>query len=57
MGRTAWLDPAELLLTDLGDLRACAPLGRHVQSGYTGLAMGPFSSNIYLAIDGFEPSV
>jgi hypothetical protein len=40
-----WLEPDNLILTGIGDLRTLTPDG---QVGYTGLPLGPFSSNIYL---------
>jgi hypothetical protein len=40
-----WLDPGNLILTSLGDLRRLSPAAR---AGYTGLPLGPFSSNLFL---------
>jgi len=45
--KTEWLDPSQLTLMSLADLRRLHPQGR---VGYTGLRMGPFSSNMYLHI-------
>ena len=49
-GKDEWSDPANLLLmtrTRLFEL--AAPVGRAARVGYTGLRLGPFSSNLYLA--------
>ncbi len=44
-----WLDPANLILTGIDDLRKLSPTAR---LGYTGLKLGPFSSNLFLhAVD------
>ena len=40
-----WLEPQNLILTGIADLKALNPDG---QVGYTGLALGPFSSNMYI---------
>jgi hypothetical protein len=40
-----WLDPANLILTGIDDMKALTPAGR---VGYTGLPLGPFSSNMYI---------
>jgi hypothetical protein len=45
--KTAWLDPANLILMDRRSLAALAPDGR---TGMTGLPLGPFSSNLYLLV-------
>ncbi len=45
LGKDEWLDPANLILTSLGDLRRLSPSAR---VGYTGLQLGPFSSNLFL---------
>ncbi|MDR3509945.1 MAG: methyltransferase domain-containing protein [Caulobacteraceae bacterium] len=50
-GRAHWLDPNELILTDIGDLRRAAPPTRRSRTGYTGLPLGPLSSNLYLILD------
>jgi hypothetical protein len=44
-GKSYWLDPANLTLISKGDLQRLAPEG---QVGYTGIMMGPFSSNLFL---------
>jgi hypothetical protein len=45
LGKDEWLDPENLILTGIDDLRRLNPAGR---VGYTGLALGPFSSNMYI---------
>ena len=50
--KALWLDPAELILTGPADLRAAAPKARKASFGYTGLKLGPFSSNIYMVLRG-----
>lgn len=50
LGKAKWLDPANLVLIDRARLAAAAPAGRPYVIGYTGLRLGPFSSNLYLAI-------
>lgn len=42
-----WLEPENLILVDRGSLAALHPAGR---TGYTGIMLGPFSSNLYLHI-------
>jgi hypothetical protein len=50
-GQSQWAREANLILMTRGRLRRiAAPTGRSVQIGYTGLRLGPFSSNLYLAI-------
>ncbi len=50
-GRARWADPRELILMSRGRLRALVPAGWRARIGTTGLALGPFSSNLYLALD------
>ena len=50
LGKTEWLDPANLILMRRGALTRLAPAGRKTETGYTGLRLGPFSSNLYLSI-------
>jgi hypothetical protein len=45
LGKGEWLAPENLILTGIDDLRRLNPAGR---VGYTGLALGPFSSNMYI---------
>jgi SAM-dependent methyltransferase len=50
-GKTDWADERNLILMSRKRLRVlAAPTGRDVAVGYTGLPLGPFSSNLYLAI-------
>lgn len=49
--RAEWSDPANLILMSPRRLRALCPPGRRGQVGISGLKLGPFSSNLYLAID------
>lgn len=49
-GKSEWSDPANLILmTRKRLLELAAPIGRGASVGYTGLRLGPFSSNLYLA--------
>jgi len=50
LGKREWLDPANLILMSRGRLTELAPQGRLAQAGHTGLRLGPFSSNLFLAI-------
>jgi hypothetical protein len=45
LGKTYWLDPANLTLVGKDDLQRLAP---QAQVGYTGVILGPFSSNLYM---------
>jgi hypothetical protein len=45
MRKTYWLDPANLTLVSKGDLQRLVPEAR---VGYTGIKLGPFSSNLFL---------
>ena len=45
LGKGEWLAPENLILTGIDDLQRLNPAG---QVGYTGLPLGPFSSNIYI---------
>ena len=50
-GQSQWAQEANLILMTRGRLRrVAAPTSRSVEIGYTGLRLGPFSSNLYLAI-------
>ncbi len=51
LGKTEWLDPANLILMSRKSLASLAPAGRRSLSGYTGVPLGPFSSNLYLTIE------
>jgi len=49
-GKSEWSDPANLILMTRKRLfELAAPVGRRAGVGYTGLRLGPFSSNLYLA--------
>ena len=49
-GKDEWCDPANLILMTRKRLvELSAPVGRTAKAGYTGLRLGPFSSNLYLA--------
>jgi hypothetical protein len=45
LGKAEWLDPANLTLVSLKDFKRLAPEAR---SGFTGLKLGPFSSNLFM---------
>ena len=51
-GKTEWSDEANLILMSRRRLAALCPPGRHGKVGFTGFKLGPFSSNLYLYIDG-----
>jgi Methyltransferase domain len=49
-GKIEWSDPANLILMSRKRLfELAAPIGRKASVGFTGLRLGPFSSNLYLA--------
>lgn len=50
--KTEWADEKNLIFMTRKRLwRLAAPIGRSTAVGYTGLLLGPFSSNLYLAFD------
>ncbi len=49
-GRAKWAEQAELILMSESNLRDLVPRDLPIQVGRTGLPLGPFSSNLYLAI-------
>jgi hypothetical protein len=50
-GKSEWAREENLILMTRKRLwQLAAPIGRSVAVGYTGLPLGPFSSNLYLAI-------
>lgn len=49
--KTYWIDEQNLILVDKKYLRSCSSGLRHMEIGYTGLPLGPFSSNLYLKYD------
>lgn len=51
-GKTKWTDPANLILMSRSYLIELSPAGMDVDAGYTGLSLGPFSSNLYLYLSG-----
>jgi hypothetical protein len=54
-GKGEWADPANLILMTRKRLvELAAPIGRKARAGYTGLRLGPFSSNLYLAFGAIE---
>lgn len=48
LGKDKWARESELVLMSIGSLKRLAPSGMRVRVGYTGLAMGPLSSNLFL---------
>ena len=51
VGKSEWAREENLILMTRKLLwRLAAPIGRSASVGYTGLTLGPFSSNLYLAI-------
>ena len=52
LGKDAWADERNLILMSLQRLAALAPSGPAARIGTTGIGLGPFSSNLYLLIDG-----
>ena len=51
LNKSDWAEPANLILMSKRRLAAAVPPGRRFKIGYTGLWLGPFSSNLYLLID------
>lgn len=49
--KTYWLDEKNLILIDRKYLTSCASGFENIEIGYTGLNIGPFSSNLYLKYD------
>jgi len=52
LDKTEWADEANLILMSKQRLRAAVPAGMPASIGYTGLPLGPFSSNLFLFIGG-----
>jgi hypothetical protein len=52
LGKTEWADEANLILMSKQRLRAAVPAGTSASIGYTGIPLGPFSSNLFLFIGG-----
>jgi len=51
LGKTEWLNPANLTLIGHRELQAAAPIHTRHRIGYTGIALGPFSSNLFLLLE------
>jgi hypothetical protein len=51
-GKTEWGRPENLILMSRRRLQELAPKNRRVRIGYTGLRMGPLSSNLFLVAAG-----
>jgi hypothetical protein len=49
-GKQKWSQDKELILMSARHLSSLVPPGSANQVGYTGLLLGPFSSNLFLAI-------
>ena len=47
-GRGAWTDEANLILMSKRSLSSLAPAGVLWRAGYTGIPLGPFSSNLFI---------
>ncbi len=47
-GRDAWTDEANLILMSKRSLSSLAPAGVPWRAGYTGIPLGPFSSNLFI---------
>ncbi len=45
-----WLEPSNLILMSKSDLERNQPSDRPTRIGYTGLRLGPFSSNLYMLV-------
>ena len=50
-GKTEWAQEENLILMSMRRLAALCPPGRRARTGYTGLKLGPFSSNLYLYLE------
>ena len=48
LGKTEWLDPETLDLVGRRELMAAVPEGVSARIGYTGISLGPFSSNLFM---------
>jgi hypothetical protein len=47
MGKNDWASESNLILMSMKQLRELLPDGLDARVGYTGLQLGPFSSNLY----------
>jgi len=48
LGKEKWARESELVLMTMTSLKRLAPPGMRIRAGYTGIAMGPFSSNLFM---------
>lgn len=51
LGKSEWAQQENLILMSKADLAALAPSANNAHVGYTGLPLGPFSSNLFLFVD------
>lgn len=51
LAKTEWTQPSNLILMSRASLAALAPSGSRAEIGYTGLRLGPCSSNLFLHVD------
>jgi len=51
IGKISWTDPANLILMSCYRLKSLVPPNTNAKISYTGLPIGPFSSNLALIID------
>ncbi|GJE28426.1 class I SAM-dependent methyltransferase [Methylobacterium organophilum] len=52
LGKESWCEPENLILMTRARLAAALPPGLTGRIGRTGIPLGPFSSNLYLHVDG-----
>ncbi len=50
-GKTKWADESNLILMSKARLKAACPAAAHPVIGYTGIQLGPLSSNLFCHID------
>ena len=51
LGKTEWTDPANLILMSRAKLESLVPPGAGARTAYTGIRLGPCSSNLFLYVD------
>jgi hypothetical protein len=51
LGKVEWTDPQNLILMSRERLASLVPAGVEAQVAYSGIALGPCSSNLYLFVD------
>ena len=56
LGKSAWTDERNLILMSRQSLAALVPEGIVPRIGHTGIALGPFSSNLFMFIDAGAPA-